>query len=366
MSALGQPIEPYEVAVSDATPDSEWDAFVAARPGCPYVQSSAWAQVKAGVGWRARRVVVRRKGEVVGGCQLFFRSLRVLGSVAYGPRAPLSARDEPSALSAVLRGVDELGRAERVLYCKLQPPGESGDLAAALEQRGWVESGLEAGTTATVRVDLRADPEELLRRMRASVRRNIRRAERSGVRVRVDGAAGLSAFWKLVSATSRRQRFSPYPEEYYRTIWRTFSELGEVALVAAEHDGELLASHLLVGFGDTVVYKMGAWSGLRAELRPNELAQWTALGWARERGYAYYDFDGIDLDVAEALSEGAPPPERENLGVTGFKLGFGGDVVIFPAAYDRSYRALLARPVRWVAPRLRPGRLAGRIAGRGG
>jgi lipid II:glycine glycyltransferase (peptidoglycan interpeptide bridge formation enzyme) len=365
MSVDEQKTQMYDVTISHESVDSDWDAFVATRPGCPYVQSSAWAEVKSVVGWRAARVIVRRSGRIMGGCQLLLRPLRGLGSIAFAPRAPLVAEEEPQLLDAVMGGLDELAAGERLLYCKLQPPGGQCDLSRELEQRGWVESGLDAGTTATVRIDLRLEPEDLMRNMRASTRRNIRSASRRGVRVRSGGYTDLLAFWELVSATSRRQRFSAYSAHYYQQMWRSFSERGDVGLLLVEQDGELLAGHLLLGFGDTAVYKMGAWSGARSKVHPNEIAQWTAMSWGRERGYRYYDFDGIELEAARAVAAGKQPPEAAGLGVTYFKLGFGGDVVIYPAAYDRSYRALLASPVRWLAPRLRPGGLALRIAGRG-
>jgi hypothetical protein len=79
--------------------------------------------------------------------------------------------------------------------------------------------------------------------------------------------------------------------------------------VLADCRGVVLAMHLLIGLGDTVVYKLGGWSGTSENLHPNEPLHWTGIDWARGRGYRYYDFDDISLPVARAVlaREEMPP-----------------------------------------------------------
>ncbi len=354
-----------DVTAEDTTGNAEWDAFASSAPGGSYVQSSPWAVIKSISGWRATRIAVRREGHIVGGCQLLEKRISHLGSVAYAPRAPLVAADaDADARERVLDELDAFGRSHRLLYVKIQGPVGSDDLSPSLARRGWVESGLEAGPTATVRVDLDRSPEAILGAMRSSVRRHVRKAEKSGVGVRVGTYDEIRRFWDLVEATSQRQGFMPFPVDYYQHIWRAFKHSGHSELLLVEYEGELLAGLFLIGFADTVWYKMGAWSGTRSDLHPNELGHWTAMQWARERGYRYYDFDGINPALARAVLAGEMPDEAR-LGTAHFKLGFGGDVVISQNAYDRSYRRLLAPPLRLVAPRLRQGRLSFRMIGRG-
>ena len=114
--------------------------------------------------------------------------------------------------------------------------------------------------------------------------------------------------------------------------------------------------HLLIGFGGTVVYKMEGWSGTSKDVHPNELLHWTGIDWARGRGYRYYDFDDISLRAARTVLAGEElPPTASSL--TRFKLRFGGDVMVFPAAHERCYPAALTatfRLVRLYASRFRP------------
>src|SRR5215471_14882824 len=109
---------------------------------------------------------------------------------------------------------------------------------------------------------------------------------------------------------------------------------------------------------------MGGWSGTSKDLHPNELLHWTGIDWARSRGYRYYDFDDITLLAARAiLAAEKLPPTASSL--TRFKLRFGGDVMVFPAAHERCYPAALGAPFRLVrryASEFRP--LADRVLSR--
>jgi len=338
------------VDISHALLDPDWDAFVDSTPGGHHLQTSRWAGVKATHGWQPVRLRVHRKGEFVGGTQLLVRRMR-FGAIGYCPRGPLLRDNDPSALRALLDGLARLARRERILYVKVQPPAGREDMEPILREDGFVISDMPAATVATVRIDLRRSVDEILASMRSATRANIRKATRKGITVRGAGAPGLVAFGELVAETSRRQGgLATYAAEYYAEILRQFGDRGELLL--AELDGEVLSGAIIIGCGDTVAYKMGGWSGHRAGLHPNELMHWHAMQWARERGYRYYDFEGIDESVARAIQAGEELPESGHRGFTRFKLGFGGEVVLHPRPYDRSFHRLLAWPARIAAPRL--------------
>lgn len=338
------------VDISRALLDPDWDAFVDSAPGGHHLQTSRWAGVKATHGWQPVRLRVHRQGEFVGGAQLLVRRMRV-GAIAYCPRGPLLCDHDRSTLRALLDGLASLARRERILYVKVQPPAGREDMEPMLRNEGFVKSDMPAATVATVRIDLRRPVDEILASMRSATRANIRKATRKGIAVRGAGTSGLAAFGELVAETSRRQGgLATYAAGYYAEILRQFGHRGELLL--AELDGEVLAGAIIIGCGDTVAYKMGGWSGHRAGLHPNELMHWHAMQWARERGYRYYDFEGIDESVARAIRAGEELPESAHRGFTRFKLGFGGEVVLHPRPYDRSFHRLLAWPARIAAPRL--------------
>lgn len=341
---------PADVRLGRELADPEWDRFVAAAPGGTYQQTSMWAQVKSVAGWRPVRFALSGGGAVVAGCQVLVRPVARLGAVAYVPYGPLTASGGGAAFLAVLDALRELAREERLLYLKLQPPPGSTDMTDALRERQFVPGGLDPAPRTTVRVDLRRPPEAVLGAMRSRSRTYIRQAQRRGLVVREGNGNDLPLFCDLVEAVSRRKGYSPYPRHYYQQIWRSFP--GHAHLLLAEYEGDILSSILLLAFGDTVSYKMGGWSGRRHDVRPNELLHWAGMQWARDHGYRYYDLEGIDRAVGEAILSGRDTADLDVSGITHFKLGLGGDVAQFPGCYDYSGQPLLRMALPWVAPRL--------------
>ena len=354
----------YDVDVDVAPAAPHWDAFVDRTPGGDHVQTSAWARVKQVVGWRAVRVVVRGHGEVVGGCQLLIRDLPGAGAVGYAPRGPLLADHDPHLLELLLDAVDAIASDHRLIALKLQPPPGGEWMTPVLEDRGYRASELDVAPVATVRIDLGHDEAALLSDMRSGHRANIRKAPRKGVTVRAGTLDDIPAYMDVVRATARRQGFPVYPAAYYEAMLRSFSDGDHARLVIAELDGRVLAGVMVLAYGDGAMYKMGGWSGEPRNIHPNEPAHWDAIRWARERGYRYYDFEGISPKYARALNAGLnpDPPER---GDARFKLGFGGEVALLPGTYDFSYRPLRARAIQMAAGLVgRPAKLAYRLLGR--
>lgn len=356
-----------DVAVSALNADPEWDAFVDEVPGGHHLQTSLWGQVKASQGWEALRVLVRQDDELVGGCQLLVRRFRI-GAVAYCPRGPLARDRDPSVIARVLDELGTAARRKRALLVKVQPPAGGEEIEELLRARGFVPSALPATNVATVRVDLRRDPDEIRAAMRHSKRQAIRQAEKQGVLARDAGVAGLPTFARLVDDLRERRGkgFSAYTPESYSEILRLFGDGKHGHLILVEYAGDPLAAALNIGWGDTFVGVMSAWSGRHPKLYPNELMHWYGMQWARERGYKYFDFDGIPESVANAkLAGGELPPEGKR-GAAAYKLGMGGEVTLSPGAFDRSYQPWLASVTRQIAPRLnlRSSRIVKRFRGR--
>lgn len=332
-----------------------WDCFVARAPGGTHQQTSMWAQVKSLAGWRPVRIMLLRDGAVAAGCQILMRPVPWLGTVAYVPYGPLVADGDAGAAAAILDALQQIVSRERFRYLKLQPaPGSTG-MASALAKRGFVPSSLDTAPRLTVRVDLRRSPDAILGAMRARTRTYIRQAQRRGLVVRDGSEHELPLFYELVAATGRRQGFPPYPCSYYEQIWRSFQ--GHVRLLLADYKGEVLSGALLLGFGDRVSYKMGGWSGQRRDVRPNEFMHWAGMQWGRDRGYLYYDLEGI---LAGRDRNSLPAS-----GVTHFKLGLGGEIIQLPGSYDYVQQRLLRIGLRCAGPgldRLSP--IAHHLAGR--
>ena len=353
-----------EIEVDDRPSHPEWDEWLDGAPGGHHLQSSGWGYVKAGTGWRATRFLLRRSGELVGGCQLLERDIGVVGRIGYVPRGPVIAPRDADLVDALLDALRDYARRHRVAVVKIQPPVDRADLPSLLESRGLVPSELHTAPAASVVVGLAdRDEEAVFSGLRATTRRRVRQARKHGVTVRAGDADDLPVLQAVIEATARRQGFAPYPADYYRRLWTAFGTSGHARLLVAEHEGVTLAAVLLVAFGDTVLYKIGGLADVEgAPKGASELTHWTGITWAREAGYRYYDFEGIPIEIARAFREGKPVEPK---GVAFFKLGFGGEPVVYPGTSDLLPDGLPGRALKYVLPRAERWRgVVHRLAGR--
>ncbi len=330
----------YQTQVSDKTEDPEWDGFLVKTPGGHYTQTSLWAQAKAILGWGAVRVVVSQKNQIVAGAQLLTRSLPIAGIIGFVPGGPHVINDDSGLTQLVMAQLHQVAKNYRVRYLLVQPRFINEVLAQELVGRGYRQSSLHPLAISTSLLDLTQDLDHILGAMRKSTRHNIRLSQRKGVIVREGNESDLPIFYRLEMATCKRNNVSTFSEEYYTRLWQILHPHGYLRLFIAEYAGEAVSASLVIPFGNTVTDTIGAWSGRHGKAHPNELLEWAAITWAKSQGYSYFDFDGITPEVARG--ELAPNAHRD--GETFFKLGFGGEMVLCPVAYE-----YLPNPIlRWL------------------
>lgn len=330
------------VAVSEADVDPAWDEFLADAPGGHHVQISLWAQVKAPSGWRAVRVIATRGGGIVGGAQLLLRPLAFSQSVGYIAKGPVSPPDDPEVLSALFDALQEVMKEHRIRHLTVQPPNNGEALVPHLAERGFRPSIDDVAPSATIRIDLSPSLDDLLGRMKKNHRRSIRLAKREGVTCRIGSEHDLVSFHRLLSMTGQRQGFTPPSLDYFTAMWQILNPVGYLQLFVSEYQGEAVSAQLVVPFGDTVIAKRAGWSGKHPKLGPNHLMDWHTMEWAKAHGYRWYDLEGIERETATHVLQGEPlPPDLLNPAL--YKLGFRGQVTLYPGAYVQVPNALL----RW-------------------
>jgi lipid II:glycine glycyltransferase (peptidoglycan interpeptide bridge formation enzyme) len=331
----------YQSHISTDPEDPAWDTFVASVPDGHHVQTSRWGQVKGVLGWQTVRLVMSQAGEIVGGGQLLIRPVRYLGKVGYVTKGPVMASNDPVLARRILEELRSYGRANHLRYFAVQPPSNGAYIADCLQEMGFRATWLELAPTATLVFDLTQDLESIMERLKRQTRQNIRRSRREGITVREGTAADLDTFYRLHVSTSERQHFVPYPKNYFLTMWRAFESSGHIGLLLAEFKGEPVSALLLVPFGSTVIAKLFGWSGEHGQRRPNEAVFWEAIKWAQEHGYRCFDMEGIDPASARATLNGQSLPDELRDSADFFKLGFGGQVMLYPVAYDYVYNTVL-------------------------
>ncbi|MDP9465380.1 MAG: peptidoglycan bridge formation glycyltransferase FemA/FemB family protein [Actinomycetota bacterium] len=340
---------------SDTT---DWDAFVATVPGGLYPQSSRWAEIKARAGWRAARVVVDSRAHIVAGAQLLLRPLPAVGTIGYVPKGPLVPAGDAELARVVLDGLLKRAARFRVRYLALQPPSRDEALERELTARGFEPSPDIGASGTTLRIDLAASTKELLADMNESTRRSIRLGQSHGLTVRMGLDTDMGAFSRLMVMAARRKHFALPPPDHYAEMWRVLRAGHNIELFVAEYDGELVSAMLAIAFGDTVFNHASAWTGLHSASKPNHLLQWSAMTWAKEHDYRYFDVEGVDPAIAQGLQNRLPEASINvpDSHATRFKMGFGGQLAALSAAYDYVPNPLLRWAYRRVYPRFKASR----------
>lgn len=333
----------YRLQVCEALENQAWDRFVAQMPEGHHVQTSLWGRAQAQFSWRPVRVIARQGDEIVAGAQILMRAVAPGSHIGSSLRGPLMAEEDPDLARLVVEQLVALVRAYRIRHLTLQPGSGAASLEHALTARGFRPGPLDLVLPATVLVDLSPDLEAILARMQAKTRYNIRLGQRKGITVREGTADDIGTFYRLLVATSQRQQFVTDTEAYFAALWDVFAPRGLIKLFLAECEGEVVSAFLNIAFGDTVIYKRGAWSGQHGNKHPNEALHWAAMAWAKAQGYRHYDFDGIPRLAADLALQGQPLSPELQKTVAAFKLGFGGRVVLLPPVYE-----YVANPIlRW-------------------
>jgi lipid II:glycine glycyltransferase (peptidoglycan interpeptide bridge formation enzyme) len=284
---------------------------------------------------------------IVGGAQLLIRSLPFRSAFGYVPLGPVLVSDEPALTRLVVQQLHQVAREERIRFLAIQVPWGSKTLATQLSDSGFSVLSLELAPTASVLIDLLKGPDEIFSEMNATVRKHIRKSQHSGISVREGTDSDLDTFYRLLCATANRRGFSPPSSSYFSEVWRVFAPRGYLKLFVAEISGEPLSALLAIAFANIVTCWRIGWSGKQATMHPNEALHWAALQWAKSREYRYFDFGGISRTLAKRILAGEPRGDSEENKMDFFKLGFGGEVKLFPEASGYVYNPVL----RWAWPR---------------
>lgn len=332
-----------QITLSNKARDADdWDNFLRSRPDSDLLQSGLWAQLKSTVDWGTLRLMFHKQGCILGGAQILTRSLPLFaGSVGYVPRGPVLSSQEPAIVAFTVQKLCDVARRRRLQMLIIQPPLGCDTLISSLVSAGFRPSTTTVAPVATLRIDLSLEPETILSQMKSSTRYNVRRSQREGIIVRHGDACDMKIFSQLHAASSDRQGFSTFSEEYFTNMWNIFAPADAVRLFISEYEGEAVSALLVATFGDTVWAKRFGWSGEHSRRQPNEALIWEAINWAKESGYRYFDQDGIARRAAQALVDEQPIPDSVKKTPTYFKLGFGGRAHLFPEAYAYVYNPAL-------------------------
>ena len=342
--------------------------FIASRSSASFLQTPAWAAVKSE--WKAESIGWIRGSDLVGVGLVLYRQLpRVKRYLAYLPEGPVidwSGDDLESWLVPMVAHLKRQGAfavrigppvvtrrwsAEQVKagiadesvrrlgdVPPLERSQDGARVIAQLHELGWQQQGTEGGFSAgqpqfnfqIPLVDEAGQPRteaDVLAGMNQLWRRNIKKADKSGVEISLGERADLETFHALYAHTAERDHFTPRPLSYFRTMYDALAaeHPDRIQLWLARHEGDLVAATIAIRVGTHAWYSYGASSTEKREVRGSNGVQWAMIRHALEAGAHVYDLRGI----TETLDA-----DDSHVGLIQFKVGTGGQAVEYAGEWD--------------------------------
>lgn len=313
---------------------AEWDAALCQLPHPHVLQSWAWGELKSRWGWHPERWRLDdEQGNPRAMLQLLRRQVGPLG-VLYAPKGPVAK--DIGAYADALAFVETHAKKTLVVWAKVDGDPlfadsltRVDDTRARLQTRGWAYSPQQVQFRNTMFTNLQnASDDDLLKQMKEKTRYNARLAERRGVVVRLATEADYETLYAMYAETGARDGFVIREARYYFDVWRAMRAIPLIA----EREGQPLAGVVLLCFADRAWYFYGMSKTDGREHMPTFALQYQAMRWARDNGYAIYDWWGAPdkLDESDSM-----------WGVYRWKQGFGATFVEGIGAWDFTPHKLL-------------------------
>ena len=330
-----------------------WDESVVARAGGHVLQSSAWAEHRAGQGWQPRFVTFDDDRRAL---VLTKRQPPLPGFLAYAPRGPISAGDPADAVAERVIALAAWAKAAggRVLTADPELDANAGyhqRLAAVrFKEREEIQASRHR---LLVPMPAGATEDSLLGAMSKSARQRIRAAEGAGTVIEDDPAGeNLPELARMLGEAGDAKNFSIGHVTPLMAWWRRVLAAGHARFWVARHDGAVVGALLAYAHGGHLGTAYSADDrGRRSELPGTmHLLRWHFLRTALERGDPFADLGGVD--VAGARRE--PQPGEANYGLYEHKRSLGAQWTESTAAHEIVLRPLW-QTVAGLASRVRGG-----------
>lgn len=240
--------------------------------------------------------------------------------VPHGPVTDDSERLENKVrfLKILKEKLRDIAEKEDASFLRVGPIWKrSSDNQKVFDDLGFRQAPLFIHPELTLELDLNQPERGLLKNMRKSTRRSIRKAEQQGVETfKSKKVEDLDKFYELYQKVVDRNDFVPFSRDYVKKQFSTFLEDDQILTIFSRYKGEVLSSAIIVFWQDKAFYHHGA-SDLSYDVPISHPVQWEAIKEAKSRGCDVYNFWGV---APEDASEDHPWA-----GLTTFKTGFGGE-----------------------------------------
>lgn len=322
----------YYCGYIKADQKEEWEKLVVKNPAGGLHQSFAWAKFQQAIGWESYKIGLFEDGsnQLVGGALIYEFSFSDGTSFLYIPHGPILDYSDEDQLyrqwkvfEIALHSIVKVGEKEKTTHIRIEPRLKNCPEWFLAKFR---KAPINLQPKHTQVLDLAKSTEIILAEMKQKGRYNINLAIKKGVEVKSKNLSSkeVDIFYNLYKQTFTRNKFEGKEKDFFDSYLKTCKEFSK--FYQAEFKGKILATAIVVNFGNRVTYLYGASSNEMRELMAPYTLHWQIIQDAKEQGFQEYDFWGI-----HAL---ANDKDHDWYGITRFKKQFGGEQLDLVGAYD--------------------------------
>ncbi len=318
----------------------KWEEFMGKVKPPTFLHSWAWGEFNQAMGTKIFRMGMY-EGNTLIGLALILKITARRGAFLFCPHGPIFSEnaDKEMGLEALSMHLKKLAQEEHCAFIRISPILTK----EVAHEKIFTKLGFRPAPVHMMHPELgwilniQPSEEALLKNMRKTTRYCIRKAEKDGVTIQMSAApSDIDKFWQVYKATVDRQNFTPFSKEYLSREIAVFgvkdmkdesfdSPLCEAVFFFALYNQEIIATAIIVFYGNSAFYHHGASIPKYPKITAPYLLQWAVIQEARRRGCELYNFWGV---VPEELSR------HPWAGLSLFKRGFGGNSQEYVHAQD--------------------------------
>ncbi|HKL16822.1 MAG TPA: peptidoglycan bridge formation glycyltransferase FemA/FemB family protein [Patescibacteria group bacterium] len=295
----------------------KWQAFVKSNKA-GLLESWQWGGFQKSLGKSVYPIALMEKGEILLTALIIKKALVFGKSYFYIPRGPifknsLTNKRKNNIFAKFVLEINKNFKKDKPIFLKVEPFDKN--IFNNLDYSFLKVKPNQPKKTTILNLD--QDLNDILSNMHSKTRYNIRLAERKGVKTyKAKDLKDINVFLKLLRATTQREDFKGYNDSYYKKLLKQEN----VDLYIADFKEFPIAAHIVAYFNDGCFYLHGASSRRHKKVMAPHRLHWNIIKDAKEKGFKYYDFWGID--------------ETKWPGLTRFKRSFGSQDKTYPGTFD--------------------------------
>jgi lipid II:glycine glycyltransferase (peptidoglycan interpeptide bridge formation enzyme) len=285
----------------DPLSDPLYDQFVNSHPNASFFHSSTWARVLHDTyGFKPNCIALSENGQIRG--LLPFMETKGIFRKRRAVSMPFSDFCEPL--------FDNQDDFQKVFDVLVQKGRESRWQFIQVRGGKRIMPGTVAHETIfTHDIDLTRSENDLIGSFRESTRRNIRKAEKSGISIiHETSQQAVKEFYRLNCLTRREHGLPPQPWHFFKNLHQLIFSSNKGFISLAVYKKQFISGNLYLICDKKALYKYGASDKRYQHLRPSNLTIWKGMEKCRNFG-------------CQSLNLGRT--EQHHKGLLQFKRGLG-------------------------------------------